>query len=142
MPLDLQAEFFGDPGISPRGAGNDYAMLAPWTFRGVSAEGELVTLTVPAGFITDLASVPRLPLAYWAFGNRARRAAILHDWLYSEGWPRDWADSMFYAAALAEGVPKAAAYAMWLAVRVGGGAYYAKRTGPSNVNPETEREAP
>lgn len=141
-PLALGGvEFLSDPGLSPRGNGADYALLSEWTFRTASVEGELLTLSVPAGFVTDLASVPRLPFAYWAFGNRARRAAILHDWLYTEGWDREWADSVFYAAMLAEGVAPATAWAMWLAVRVGGAAYY-REAGTSSVHPETEREAP
>lgn len=140
-PIALAIEYLAEPGISPRGAGADWAMLTEWPIRSVSSEGELLTLTVPAGFVTDLASVPRMPFAYWAFGNRARRAAILHDWLYTMRYPREWADSMFYAGMLAEGIPKAAAYAMWLAVRVGGAAYY-REAGTSSVHPETEREAP
>ena len=37
---------------------------------------------MPAGFVTDLASVPRLPLAWWVAGGRAARPAVLHDWCY------------------------------------------------------------
>jgi hypothetical protein len=39
-------------------------------------------VVVPAEFITDLASVPRWPLAYLIAGDRAPAAAVLHDWLY------------------------------------------------------------
>lgn len=138
-PLDFFIEFLGEPGISPRGRGDDWVMLTDWTFRAQSVEGELLTLTVPAGFITDLASVPRIPGAYLLFGNKARRAAIMHDWLYTRKFDREWADSAFYHA-MAHEVNKASAWAMWLAVRVGGASYYAEKT--SSVHPETEREAP
>lgn len=37
---------------------------------------------VPAGFETDLASVPRLPLIYMIWGDRAHREAVLHDYMY------------------------------------------------------------
>lgn len=139
-PLPLRVEFHSEPGISPRGRGDDWVLLTDWTFRVASAEGELLTLTVPAGFVTDLASVPRIPGAYLLFGNRARRAAILHDWLYTERYPRDWADAVFHAAMQHE-VNAPAAYAMWLAVRVGGAAYY-REAGTSSAHPETERQAP
>lgn len=37
---------------------------------------------VPAEFETDLASVPRVPIAYTAFGGRAHREAVIHDYLF------------------------------------------------------------
>lgn len=127
-PLPIHGvRFLSDPGISPRGNGDEWAMLADWSIQSESEEGELLTLTVPAGFATDLASVPRLPGAYLLFGNKARRAAILHDWLYANHWPREWADSMFYAA-MANEVNKATAWAMWAAVRMGGASYYNERS--------------
>lgn len=39
-------------------------------------------LTVPAGYLTDLASVPRWPLVYLSTGGYAALPSILHDWLY------------------------------------------------------------
>ena len=39
-------------------------------------------IKVPAGFQTDLASVPRIPQLYSVWGNRAHREATLHDYLY------------------------------------------------------------
>lgn len=44
---------------------------------------ELGYIIVPAEFITNFASVPRLPLVYLLFGGLGEREAILHDWLYS-----------------------------------------------------------
>lgn len=40
------------------------------------------TITVPKGFQTDLASVPRVPIAYIAFGGRAHRESVIHDYLF------------------------------------------------------------
>lgn len=37
---------------------------------------------VPAGFETDLASVPRLLIIYEMWGNRCHREAVIHDYLY------------------------------------------------------------
>lgn len=41
-----------------------------------------LVITVPAGFVTDRSSIPRLPLVYLMVGGKGRRAAIPHDWLY------------------------------------------------------------
>jgi hypothetical protein len=39
-------------------------------------------IEVPSGFETDFASVPRVPFVYEAFGDRAHRESVLHDYLY------------------------------------------------------------
>ena len=39
-------------------------------------------IEVPSGFETDFASVPRVPIFYMLFGDRAHREAVLHDYLY------------------------------------------------------------
>lgn len=76
---------------------------------------------VPAGFITDLASVPRLPFVYLLTGGMGHAAAVLHDWLYTtHEVPRDVADAIFREALVLCGVSKWQAYLMWLGVRVGG----------------------
>ena len=40
------------------------------------------TFVVPKGFVTDLASVPRIPIVYQAWGGRCHREAVVHDYLY------------------------------------------------------------
>ena len=46
-------------------------------------ESDIVGLIiVTAGFETDFASVPRIPIAYALFGDRAHREAVIHDYLY------------------------------------------------------------
>lgn len=73
--------------------------------------------TVPVAYETDYASVPRFPGAYWLTGNTAHRAAVLHDWLISEGIvPRPVADDLFLEAMLATGVPRWRARLMHAAV--------------------------
>ncbi len=39
-------------------------------------------IIIPALFESDLASVPRLPIIYGIWGDRAHREAILHDYCY------------------------------------------------------------
>ena len=40
------------------------------------------TVTVPKGFVTDLASVPRVPFVYQFWGGRCHREGVIHDLLY------------------------------------------------------------
>lgn len=79
---------------------------------------------VYAGYITDYASVPRLPMAYWLTGDTAHMAAVLHDYLCTDYYPdrmtwREAAD-LFREAMEAEGVPRVRRWAMYWAVRIFG----------------------
>ena len=63
-------------------------------------------IMVPAGFVTDLASIPRL---FWnilpPFGKYTR-AAIVHDWLYrTQMRTRETADRVLWDGMVACGVP-------------------------------------
>jgi hypothetical protein len=81
---------------------------------------------VKAGETTDLASVPRIPIAYLLTGNTGRKAAVVHDDLYKghtvagEPVSRATADAVFREALLAQGEPAWRAFLMWAGVRVGG----------------------
>lgn len=80
------------------------------------------TLLIPAGFIYDLASVPRWPITGAIFIGRASRAALPHDWLYwTHAYPRDLADRVFEEMMYATGVPCEFAEPMFRAVQLGGG---------------------
>ena len=93
-----------------------WQLLAPFV---VKVDGKLIY--VPAGFITDFASVPRLPLTFMLFGNIGHRGAVVHDYLYSTGEvSRAEADAIFKALLRAEGVGAFRAGAMYLGVRIGG----------------------
>lgn len=97
-----------------------------------------LVITVPTGFVTDFSSVPRIPLAYLLVGGKARRAAVIHDWLYlGHGRPdgiiqggeavfpdqtaltRAECDAVFFEAVqLTHGTKDA--WIMWTGVRLGG----------------------
>ena len=97
-----------------------------------------------AGFVTNFASVPRLPLMYWAFGGIGDEAATLHDWLYrkehtqSTGHERqidrETADKVLRGVIVEcltkDGTSKlkakAIAWAMWAGVRIGGASHWEK----------------
>lgn len=82
-------------------------------------------ITVPAGFPTDLASTPRIPIIYEVAGNIAVRAAVVHDYLYTSGREsRAVADAVFLEACEVTGVPWFRRWAMWAGVRVGGSSHY------------------
>jgi hypothetical protein len=89
---------------------------------------------IPIGFQTDYASVPRVPIAFWLWGDRAHRPAVLHDYLYrKDSRPvvtKRVADRTFREAILStEGRgPRGLfiAWGMWLGVWLGGRSSYHK----------------
>lgn len=100
---------------------------------------ELMQVETPAGFETDFASVPRLPIIYTIWGDRAHREAVLHDYLYRKGAlildnrtgrvlspqvPRDHADYLFREAMIGQGRSWGIYQPMYWAVRMGGGSSY------------------
>jgi hypothetical protein len=67
-------------------------------------------IIVSAGFRTDFASVPRVPLAYWLTGDTAHKSAVIHDYLVRVWVPRlriTWREAarVFEECMKAEGVP-------------------------------------
>lgn len=85
-------------------------------------------ISVPPGFHTDLASVPRLPVVYLLAGGTGDEAAVVHDFLYTEQLcTRKQADAVLYEALLAMGAPKWRSWMMWAGVRAGGGSHWATR---------------
>ena len=82
-------------------------------------------LVVPAGYCTDFASVPRLPVVYWWTGGRAVLPSIIHDHCYdcrTKEMSRRTADRVFLEAMKARRDPKRAVtrWAMYQGVRLGG----------------------
>ena len=67
-------------------------------------------IIVSAGFLTDFASVPRVPLAYWLTGDTAHKSAVIHDYLARVWVPRlriTWREAaeVFEECMRHEGVP-------------------------------------
>jgi hypothetical protein len=85
----------------------------------------LETFTVPAGFQTDLASVPRLPFVFLLAGDCARQAAVVHDFLYTSHLvDRATADAVLREASAITGVPVWKRWLMWTGVRAFGGSHW------------------
>lgn len=112
-------------------AGDYWRTLAPFVAHVTGIPARILGpidndyVTVPEGYSTDFASVPRLPLTYLFAGNTAHRSALLHDWLYSQGrMPRELCDLVFLEAMKAEGVSWWRRSLMYRAVRLAGGSRY------------------
>jgi uncharacterized membrane protein len=77
--------------------------------------------TVPVGFFTDFASVPRLGIVYAMLGDRAHQPAVVHDWLYYAAiTTREMADDVLMEAMTALALPWWQRYPIWWGVRAGG----------------------
>lgn len=95
-----------------------WELLAPLVY---SSDVVGVVIIVPAGFTTDFASVPRLPLIYSLAGDTGHASAVVHDYLCrTKKLPRVLADKVFREALEVEGVPAWRRTLMYLGVRIGG----------------------
>ena len=91
-------------------------------------------IEVPAGFETDFASVPRVPIAYMFYGDRAHREAVIHDYLYRcDSSPKvafSTANDVFFEAMKCRGKNWFIRFPMFLGVKFGGySSYHKKRVG-------------
>ena len=88
-------------------------------------------IVVPAGFECDLASVPRIPFIYAAWGGRVHREAVLHDYLYRiDSIPVVSfliANRVFLEAAKLRKKPWHIRWPMFIGVTIGGYPSYHKR---------------
>lgn len=85
-------------------------------------------IQIEAGFIHDLASVPRVLNIFFRKHGKHSKAAIVHDYLYEnkglvsqfKRYTRAESDEIFFKAMLECGVSKFTAWCMWAGVRAGG----------------------
>ena len=95
-----------------------------------------IRVVIPVGFETDLASVPRLPLVFLLWGDRAHREAVLHDYLYRcnavlmrgenrvSPVEKEDADWYFREAMIGQGNSWGVYHPMYLGVRCAGASSY------------------
>ena len=88
-------------------------------------------IRVPIGFQTDLASVPRVPIIYEMFGNRAHHESVIHDYLYrKDSAPLvsfGVANKAFKEAMEARGKTRLIVYGMYKGVCSGGASHFHKK---------------
>ena len=98
----------------------------------VLADEDQRTIIVPAGFVTDFASIQVLHnvflfVLFALIAGYGNYAATVHDWLYFGGQvSRKEADAILYRALRAEGVARWRAWLFWAGVRIGGAKHYTK----------------
>lgn len=98
-----------------------FRVVQPFEFYvGESEATATARYSVPMGFVTDLASIPRVLWALLPPHGRYAKAAILHDYLLTKvqvgELPRPTADAIFYEAMLVLNVPIWQAWLMYQAV--------------------------
>lgn len=107
------------PVVVPFADGDHWVLYEPLEYR---TSRDDVFITVPAGFVTDFASIPR---AFWQalpVHGRYGRAAIVHDYLYwTQRCTREQADNIMLAAMVETEVKAATRRTIYRAVRAGGG---------------------
>jgi hypothetical protein len=95
-----------------------------------------VKITVVKGFITDLASIPKIARSLIPQVGKHRGAAVIHDWLYSTSdhhtYSRLQCDRVFLEAMKTAGVSLWKRHTMFLAVRSGGWIFFNKRRKGAN----------
>jgi hypothetical protein len=110
---------FDSPLVVRRASDQLWEVLEPIVYH-----GRRDTFVVPAGFLTDFASVPRVVVWLIPRFGRYTPAAVLHDWLVTTGLTtgvvssRD-ADGLFRRVLRELGVPPVRRWLMWVGVRWG-----------------------
>lgn len=119
---------FTTPAILELVGENRWRLAMPFEYHvGTYPSDEVIC--VPAGFVTDLASIPRLLWPLLPPQGRYAKAAILHDWLYAQGPTGDErarldADRVFLEAMGVLGCPAAVRWLLYVSVRVFGGSRF------------------
>lgn len=124
----MKVTFSGDPVTRlvvrpPAEAGGcRHQLVEPWQFTVDSSE-----ITVPAGFWTDWASIPRPARAILDRDGPWARAALAHDFTYFISYrdSRAHCDQLLLAGMVTDGVGVLARQTIYWAVRVGGWAVWA-----------------
>jgi hypothetical protein len=97
----------------------DFVVASNFVYS-IGASG--IVISVPRGFVTDFASIPK---ALWSLGlaphGRYGRAAVIHDYLYwTQGCSREQADNLLMIAMKESQVEAVTRDAIYRGVRIGG----------------------
>lgn len=108
-----------------------WELLSNFRYRSGEDRGSLL-ITVPKGFVNDLASIPRVFRSLIPVDGKHRGAAVIHDYLYAlkgaipsdAHLTRKACDQIFLEAMKVSGVSFIKRHTMYQAVRVGGWVYF------------------
>ena len=106
---------------SANDGGGNWMLDKPLSYTSTSG----AVYVVPVGFVTDFASVPRVPFIFEVFGNSAHSATTLHDWLYTtKPVSRAAADLLLLEAMRSTNISMWKALSIYLAVRLFGASHW------------------
>lgn len=113
------------PQLRPLPGGEQWVNLVEWHFTSETG----YECIVPAGFICDLDSVPRIPFIYSLFKGRTAAAPLAHDWEYSLAGllGQKAADDLMHEIGAWEQAPARYLRPMHYALRLFGHRHYRKR---------------
>ena len=104
-------------------------------------QGKVHDITVPSGFLTDLASVPTVANLFITPFGRHSPAAVFHDWCYEKAGgyhSKAFADALFFALLQWMHVSPVKAAVMYAAVKIGGRGNYQS---PTQSGPNQKKDA-
>jgi len=111
----------GDTLFLGRFADPMYFLLKPITWTPDQSQGEYKAVNVPTGFVTDLASVPRLFWSVLQPDGLYAYAAVVHDYLYwTQRASKDEADGIFRSTMEELGVGSLTIKTLFQAVHLAG----------------------
>lgn len=91
--------------LSPFGDGTQWIVLQDMDFSIKLQNKQTATIRIPRGFVTDLASTPKVVWSFYPPFGKYLVASILHDYLYwRQSCSREQADKILYQAMRDSGV--------------------------------------
>lgn len=126
QPLDLRTLSSVMGADAVRDDERNYILLEDLTYPFTDTAGNIQFITVPRGFVTDLASIPRIAWPLIGPSGMHAQAAVLHDWLYrswTHNFTRREADAIFRDAMEDSGVNAVRKLILWFGVRLPVGAW-------------------
>ncbi len=121
-PLDMRVMWDADGNdLRTREGRQLYQLLADFIYQ--SDIGGMII--VKAGFVTDLGSVPRLPIVYDLLGDITQEPYVIHDFAYStQAFDRKTCDDILDEALAVRGISWLQRKAIYAGVRIGGGSHW------------------
>jgi hypothetical protein len=121
--------------VEPNDDQTEWTLRAPFAYWTGSGEGVGDKITVPDGFVTNFASIPKFLWSVYPPTGLYGKAAVIHDFLYANAgifysdsewrkYSREQCDVVFLTAMKALGVPHHTYRLMYHAVRQFGAGHF------------------